>query len=68
MGISEGIYIQFPNISKVFYIRPLVMRNLSCHLNLGARFNFRTGLILQTTRKDAEGKKVNFSELDGMQI
>ena len=52
----------------MFLIKPLVVRNMSCHLNLGAQFNFKTGLIPQTVKQGADGKKVNFSELDGIQV
>ena len=39
-GVSKGIYQEFPNISKIFFVRPLVVRHLSCNLNLGAQVNF----------------------------
>ena len=43
--ISRGIYLRFPNVAKIFFMKPLVVRNLSCNLNLGAQFNFKTGLV-----------------------
>ena len=66
LGVSQGICIRFPNITKMFLIKPLVVRNLSCHLNLGAQFNFKTGLIPQIVKQGMDGKKINFS--DGIQI
>ena len=41
-GISRGIYLRFPNITKVFLVKPLVVKNLSCNLNLGAQFDYQT--------------------------
>ena len=35
-GRSKGIFIKFPHISIVFHIKPLVIHQLSTHLNLGA--------------------------------
>ena len=46
-GVSQGIYLKFPNIAKVFFVKPLVVRNLSCNLNLGAQFNYRTEFVPQ---------------------
>ena len=66
LGVSRGICIRFPNVTKIFCIKPLVMQNLSCHLNLGAQFNFKTRLIPQTVKQGADGKKINFCELDGI--
>ena len=68
LGVSRGIYKQFPNIAKMFLIKPLVVRNLSCHLNLGAQFNFKTGLIPQAVKQGTDVKKINFSELHDIQI
>ena len=49
-------------------MKPLVVQNLSCNLNLGVQFNFKTGLIPQKVVKGKDGKKTNFSELDGIWI
>ena len=46
-GILRGIYLRFPNVAKMFFIKPLVVRNLSCNLNLGVQFNFKTRLVPQ---------------------
>ena len=35
-GVSKGIYIRFPNVTKTIFVKPLVVKNLSCKLNLGA--------------------------------
>ena len=43
-GVSKGMYIRFPNINKTFLVKPLVVQNLPCDINLGAQFNFVTGL------------------------
>ena len=42
-GVSKGIYLKFSNISKIFFVKPLVVRNITCNLNLGTQFNFKTG-------------------------
>ena len=67
-GVSQGIYIRFPKVRKTFFVKPLIIKNLSCKLNLGAQFNHQTGFILQRVTTDKEGKKMNFSELDGIRI
>ena len=41
-GVSKGIYVRFPNVTKTFFVKPLVVKNLSCKLNLGAQFNYQT--------------------------
>ena len=46
-GVSKGIYLKFPNMAKTFFVKPLVVKNLSCKLNLGTQFNYKTGLIPQ---------------------
>ena len=38
-GVSRGIYLRFFNLVKTFFMKPLVLQNLSCNLNLGAQFN-----------------------------
>ena len=43
LGISKGIYIKFPNVNKTFFVKPLIVKNISCKLNLGAQFNHQTG-------------------------
>ena len=35
--VSKGIYLKFPNISKIFFVRPLVVCHLACSMNLGAQ-------------------------------
>ena len=67
-GVSKGIYLRFPNVSKTFFVKPLIVKNLSCKLNLGAQFNHQTGFIPQKVMTDSSGKKTNFSELDGIRI
>ena len=67
-GVSKGIYIRFPNVSKTFFVKPLIVKNLSCKLNLGAQFNHQTGFIPQKVIADSTGKKTNFSELDVIHI
>ena len=42
LGVICGIYLRFPNIVKVFLVKPLVVKNLSCNLNQGAQFNYQT--------------------------
>ena len=66
--MSKGIYLRFPNVAKTFFVKPLVVKNLSCKLNLGAQFNLRTGLIPQWVISGENGKKTNFSKLDGIRI
>ena len=67
-GISRGIYLRFPNVAKTFFMKLLVVQNLSCNLNLGAQFNFKTGLVPQRVIHGEDGQKTNFSELDGIWI
>ena len=67
-GVSKGIYLKLPNIAKLFFMKPLVVHNLSCDINLGAQFNFETGFIPQKVMQDKDGRRTNFSELDGVQI
>ena len=67
-GVSKGIYIRFPNISKTFFVKPLIVKNLSCKLNLGAQFNHQTGFIPQKVISGSAGNKTNFCELDGIRI
>ena len=31
-GVFKGIYLRFPNIANTFFVKPLVVRNLSCNL------------------------------------
>ena len=56
-GVSKGIYLRFPNITKTFFMKPLVVKNLSCNLDLGTQFNFKTGLIPQKVVQGKDGKK-----------
>ena len=35
-GVSKGMYIRFPNITRTFLVKPLVVQNLPCDINLGA--------------------------------
>ena len=67
-GVSKGIYLRFSNMVKPFFVKPLVLQNLSCNLNLGAQFNFKTGLIPQKVVQGKDWKKTNFRELNGIQI
>ena len=55
-GVSKGIYLRFPNIAKTFFVKPLVVQNLSCNLNLGMQFNFKTRLIPQKVVQGKNGK------------
>ncbi len=65
-GISEGIYIKFPNIPTSFFVRPLVVENLASPLNLGSKFNFEFMLTPQLVEKDMRtGVKSNHYELQG---
>ena len=65
-GISEGIYLKFPNIQTSFLVRPLVVENLASPLNLGSKFNFEFMLTPQLVEQDAEtGTKANHYELQG---
>ena len=67
-GVSKGIYVRFPNITKTFFVKHLVIKNLSCKLNLGAQFNYKTGLLPQRVISRHTRKKTNFSKLDGIRI
>ena len=67
-GVSKGIYVRFPNVTKTFFVKPLVVKNLSCKLNLGAQFNYQTGFLPQRVISGNTGKKTNFSKLDGIRI
>ena len=67
-GVSKGIYLRFPNIAENFFMKPLVVQNLSCNLNLGTQFNFKTGLIPLKVVQGEDRKKTNFSELNGIRI
>ena len=62
------MYIRFPNITKTFLVKLLVVQNLPCDINLGAQFNFVTGLTPQKVVHDQKGRKKNVSELGGMEI
>ena len=53
---------------KVFLVKPLVVKNLSCNLNLGAQFNYQTGFVLQKVIRSQSGRKINCSKLDGVMI
>ena len=65
---STGIYLKFPNISKTSVKRPSVVHHLACSLNLGAQVKVKIGLILQQVMQGQDGRKANFSELDGVRI
>ena len=52
LGVSKGIYIRFPNVNKTFFVKPLIVKNLSCKLNLGAQFNHQTGFVQQKVIAD----------------
>ncbi len=65
-GISEGIYLRFPNIRTSFFVRPLVVENLASPLNLGSKFNFEFMLTPQLVEQDRRtGVKSNHYELQG---
>ena len=66
--MSKGIYLKFFNVAKTFFVKLLVVKNLSCKLNLGAQFNYKTGLIPQQVISGKNGKKTNFSNLDSIRI
>ena len=53
---------------KVFLVKPLVVKNLSCNVNLGAQFNYQTGFVPQKVIQSQSGRKINCSELDGVRI
>ena len=53
-GISEGIYLKFPNLRTSFLVRPLVVKNLASPLNLGSKFNFEFMLTPQLVEQDAK--------------
>ena len=67
-GVSRGMYICFPNITRTFLVKPLVVQNLPCNINLEAQFNFVTGLIPQKVVQNRNGKKKNVSELGRVKI
>ena len=60
--------MKFPNVTKTFFVKPLVVKNLSCKLNLGAKFKYKTGFLSQKVISRHTGKKTNFSKLDGIRI
>ena len=69
-GISEGIYLKFPNLQTSFLVRPLVVENLASPLNLGSKFNFEFMLTPQEQEQEQEqdaktGAKSNHYELQG---
>ena len=65
-GISEGIYLKFPNLRTSFLVRPLVVKNLASPLNLGSKFNFEFMLTPQLVEQDAKtGVKSNHYEIQG---
>ena len=49
-------------------VKLLVVQNLPCEINLGAQFNFVTGLTPQKVVYDQKGRKKNVSELRGTEI
>ena len=67
-GVSKGMYIRFPNITRTFLVKPLVVQNLPCDINLGVQFNFVTGLTPLKVVYDQEGRKKNVSKLGGMEV
>ena len=60
--------MKFTNITKTFFLKPLVVKNLLCKLNLGAQFNYKTGFIPQRVISGHTGRKTNFSKLDRVRI
>ena len=65
-GISEGIYLKFPNLQTSFLVRPLVVENLASPLNLGSKFNFEFMLTPQLVEQDVNtGVKSNHYEIQG---
>ena len=46
----------------------MVVKNLSCNLNLGAQFNYQTGFVPQKVIQSQDGRKINCSKLDGTRI
>ena len=58
------MYIRFPNITRTFLVKPLVVQNLPCNINLGAQFNFVMGLTPQKVVQDRNGRRKNVSKLD----
>ena len=56
-GVSKGIYISFPNITRTFLVKPLVVQNLPCDINMGAQFNFVMDLTPQKVVQDKNGKR-----------
>ena len=65
-GISEGIYLKFPNLQTSFLVRPLVVKNLASPLNLGSKFNFEFMLTPQLVERDVNtGVKSNHYEIQG---
>ena len=65
-GISEGIYLKFPNLRTSFLVRPLVVENLATPLNLGSKFNFEFMLTPQLVEQDTKtGVKSNHYKLQG---
>ena len=67
-GVPKGIYLTFPNVTRNFLVKPLVVENLPCDINLGAQFNFVMGLTPQKVVQDRNGRRKNVSELKGVKI
>ena len=55
MGISEAFYLQFVATKPIFKIQPLVVRNMSAHINLGAFFFFENNIVPQCVQTDQLG-------------
>ena len=49
-------------------VKPPVVQNLPCDINLGAQFNFVMGLTPQKVVYNQEGRKKNVSKLGGMEV
>ena len=56
------------NITRTFLVKPLMVQNLPCNINLGAQFNFVMGLTPQKVVQDRNGRRKNISKLKGVKI
>ena len=63
LGSSEPFYIQFVSTTPTFKISPLVVKDMTTHINLGSRFFFENDIIPQMVREDRFGCRANHAQV-----
>ncbi len=57
LGLSTTAHLRFAGSQHLFSIQPLVIEDLSSHLNLGAKFNFNNEVNPQVVRQVGNNKQ-----------